>query len=436
MAMWMWTWERYEDPANTPGNQIETVRDRAVASVIPVSVDIPVPPHGSTLTEERYVFARVDDPLVNKFPGDWKISSPGSTTMQTNGATTAQFGGYNEDSAWRAPLADPNSYWMPQIDSLLYAGETPKIPRSARLPGIGYLQYLRTGIIPDDEQSVPYGAQKGTPFRLLSYAPSTEAANQRTTRPGSQPYPDWALLDLLYVPSTLTPHGGPYGSGTNLVYYGTFGGATAGRINPNGSVIYTTNVDSPQSGVSRTLPMQAVLNGLKVNEEASGAGTNIIWTNGTTVDAAKATTIAQAIEAFVRTNGPLRMPAEICNVPEVADLRPAVNQTRNDLVRQVVGNLTTQGNVFSVWTAGQAILKNQKNTGYGAFEPGDTVLAEVRLRFVVERYLDPGADGVYGNTSGVGPDGILGTYDDPVNAANHPFQPRYLYRVIASEEIR
>ena len=134
------------------------------------------------------------------------------------------------------------------------------------------------------------------------------------------------------------------------------------------------------------------------------------------------------------------MPAEICNVPEIADRRPGptINPTRNDLVRQIVGNLTTQANVFSVWTAGQTIQKNKKNANYGEFESGDTVLAEVRLHFLVERYLDPGADGIYGNggSGGAGPDGTVGTYDDPVDSINHPAQPRYLYRVVSSEEIR
>ena len=130
------------------------------------------------------------------------------------------------------------------------------------------------------------------------------------------------------------------------------------------------------------------------------------------------------------------MPAEICNVPEIADLRATNNPTRNDLVRQVVGALTTQGNVFSVWTVGQAVNKKPANTDYGQFEPGDNVLAEVRMRFIVERYLDPGADNVYGNTVDDGTDNVVGTYDDPMDPSNHPSQPRYLYRVLASEEIR
>ncbi len=133
---------------------------------------------------------------------------------------------------------------------------------------------------------------------------------------------------------------------------------------------------------------------------------------------------------------------EICNIQDIANLRAPNSPTRNDLVRQVVGSLTTQGNVFSVWTVGQVIQKKQVNTLYGEFESGDNVRAEVRLRFVVERYLDPGADGVYGNSANPGTDTVVGSLDDPgirENATydiNHPSQPRYLYRVISSEEIR
>jgi hypothetical protein len=170
-----------------------------------------------------------------------------------------------------------------------------------------------------------------------------------------------------------------------------------------------------------------------VNQTLTGTGTNAQFTNGALVPA---DSIARAIENFVRTNGPLKMPAEICNVPEIAALRATNNLTRNDLVRQIVGALTTQDNVFSVWTVGQAIQKKPSNPQYGEFEAGDNILAEVRLHFVVERYLDPGADGIYGNNGDDGPDNVVGTYDDPMEANNHPFEPRYLYRVVASEEIR
>ncbi len=245
----------------------------------------------------------------------------------------------------------------------------------------------------------------------MSYAPSTEASStdplvgQQTTRGGSQSYPDWAMLDLFYIPSTLAPFGSTYNprdgqpgtnaAVTNLLYYGTYGGATAGKINPNGAVIYTTNAECAAGQRFAHAAAASCVGRSEVNQTLTGSGTNVSFTNGTAVTA---TTIAQAIENYIRTNAPLRMPAEICNVPEIAALRAANNPTRNDLVRQVVGALTTQGNVFSVWTVGQAVKKKPANAQYGEFEAGDNVLAEVRLRFIVERYLDPGADNVYGNT--------------------------------------
>ena len=67
------------------------------------------------------------------------------------------------------PNLDPDSYWMPQADCALTQSESAPtlnlarqtlIFRSARMPNIGYLQYLRTGIIPDDEDSVPYISQQ------------------------------------------------------------------------------------------------------------------------------------------------------------------------------------------------------------------------------------------------------------------------------------
>jgi hypothetical protein len=438
--------DRWSDPTG-PGGPGINLRDRHIASVIPVNVSIPVPPNGQSEGNTRYVFARTKDPLVNKFPGDWKpphgvnvvSDTEPSTSMRLSTALPNKFSTYDETGInFRSELADPDSYWMPQADCALstkddLAGQT-LIPRSARMPNIGYLQYVRTGVIPDDETQ-PYEDQHGTPFRLLSFAPSTDTANQKTTLGTSAAYPDWALLDLLYVPSTLAPFGGSYHTSTNLSYYGTFGGATSGRINPNGSVIYTTNANVPQANVSRTLPMQAVFEGVKVDQRMTGTGTNAGWTGGTTVDAVE---LAKAVENYVRTseNKALRIPSEICNIPEIANLHAVNNPTRNDLVRQVVGSLTTQGNVFSVWTVGQVIQKKQANTDYGEFQAGDNVLAEVRLRFVVERYLDPGADGVFGNSASPGTDNVVGSYDDPRDDINHPFQPRYLYRVVRSEEIR
>ena len=294
--------------------------------MIPVSADIP-------LSGVRYVLAKVEDPLVNKFPGDWNVTvgmTPTALPPQTNAAVPSVY----PDTTFRGALTDPDSYWMPQADaglsnSINDVAKQTQIPRSARMPNIGFLQYLRTGIIPDDETILAYDPnptqeiQHGTPFRLLSFAPSYEPSSsdplvgQKTTRGGADPsqsYPDWALLDLLYIPSTLAPFGSKYNPATanpstnssavaNLLYYGTYGGATAGKINPNGAVIYTTNAEVARTNVSRTLPLEAVLNGVKVNQTIVGPDTSL------TVRPVPAATLAEAIENYVRTNGPLRMPA-------------------------------------------------------------------------------------------------------------------------------
>jgi hypothetical protein len=449
--------EDYQNPADYDLGSGEKIEDRVRKAVIPVSLSVAIPGPGGFLSNKGASYASVKDPLVNKFPADW-TANPNTppTGMNLSGAANSA----QEYTRSNSTLQDPDSYWMPQMDCPISRREDLKtctlIPRSARMPSIGYLQYLRTGIMPDHNlDTAPYEEQKGTPFRLLSYAPVGDPA-QKTE--GGQGYPDWALLDLLYVPSILAPYGCPYpysestqynsskndpgfekedANVTRLAKFGTYGGSTAGRINPNGVVAYTTSVDTPDPLIKRTLPLEAVFHGVKVGQKANASTQS--WTGGQEVNAE---TLAGAVETYIRANGPFRMPGEICNVPEINNEKSSVNATRNDLVRQTIGVLTTQSNVFSVWVAGQAIQKRKSNFNYGKVEGGDVVLSDVRLHLVVERYLDPGADGVYGNVKDPGPDGVVGTYDDPCDSPgaydakdNNPFEPKYLYRVISSEQV-
>ena len=58
----------------------ETLRERVMKSVIPVSLTVSVPAHGNSGVSgpvEEIVLAP-DDPLVNKFPGDWLPRAPGT----------------------------------------------------------------------------------------------------------------------------------------------------------------------------------------------------------------------------------------------------------------------------------------------------------------------------------------------------------------------
>jgi hypothetical protein len=505
-----------------------------LAAVIPMTAPgttntpIAVPPKGSVNVNSAWVYAKVYDPLVNKFPGDWNVtvsSGAPSTSMQYGTATTlitsftgsttlsdagnaSRYSSYAESSSTITSFSgaangwtDPDSYWLPTIDNdaaYNHPGtiDLPQIPRTSRFPSVGYLQYVRTGIIPDDE-SVAYSQQKGTPFRLLNFNQISDSS--QTIH--SVTYPDWAMLNLFYIPSSLLSYGSPYEafagtktvtqvptsdslnqdsvndpvlvtySNTNAIntmyLFGTYGGATSGRINPNGAVIYSTNTTTPTPGITRTVPLQALMQGLVINQTQGGTYTNNLTgpfpaefhvpklTAGTAVNGA---TIAGAIVSYLTNNPgnggaamPLRMPEEIANISTIAALVPAspdVNPTRNDLVRQIIGNLTTTSNTFSVWVEGQSIQKSRANlladagtpANFGLYQTGDQITGTVRYHFVVARELDMGVDGVYGNAVTTGPDGIVGTMDDTATVGStlpvNPTSPDYKYRVVYAEEIR
>jgi len=503
-------------------------------AVIPMAATVPVPStYGPAIDGPVYVYASVKqgDFLVNKYPGDWNISSgpPSSSIMNT--VTGLQPDGSNcsitkENGNTQGQMTgDPDAFWLPTIDNItglnyVYLSQqnsvpqpanlssitldSPQMPRTARFPSIGYLQYVRTGIIPDDETQ-PYAQQHGTPYRLLDFSPSYQWNSHSQTILNSS-YPDWAMLDLFFMPSSLLGYGSPYEqfagtrtitpntyaavtippttnnmnnpiitySNTNAIntmfQYGTYGGATSGRINPNGSVVYTTNVNIPTPGITRTVPLRALLHGLVYNQtQQSPYGTTVgnpdwLGTNDFHVPvlspgtAVIETAIAQDIANYLTTNqygntdpstgnigpAPLKIPAEICNMPTVAACASPVNATRNDLVRQIVGNLTTQSNTFSVWVAGQSIVKSKTNLAsdatsgnYGVYEPGDQITGSVRYHFIVERDFDSGTDSVYGNSTSPGGYGIVGTLDDVFDQAGiNPRSPDYFYRIIYAEEIR
>jgi hypothetical protein len=65
-------------------------------------------------------------------------------------------------------------------------------------------------------------------------------------------------------------------------------------------------------------------------------------------------------------------------------------------------------------------------------------MGESKLKVVVERVLNYGVDGVPGNAQAPGPDGIVGTPDDPVDPIYNPamtYPLPYKYRVVSVREI-
>ena len=86
------------------------------------------------------------------------------------------------------------------------------------------------------------------------------------------------------------------------------------------------------------------------------------------------------------------------------------------------------------------IRKKSGNAQYGDLEPGDIVIGKSRMRYVIERYLDPGTDEIYGNSINPGADGVINTPDDPTTGAAdaHPtmsYPLPYKYRIISISRV-
>lgn len=344
---------------------------------------------------------------------------------------------------------DPLSVWLPRLDN--------RIPKQARFPSVGALFSLRTGLFPDIAvDALPltrFQEKHGVPFRCLNFAPSTQSSQ---TTSGGTSYPDWALLDLFQVPFLpQKPYGTPSGlSATSQPYRRlTFGGATVGRININNPPVpYPFTLDP---GVNTTPPqrraLQALFYGLKPSNSYDGAGSPIYRT----LSATDASTLAGAVAAYQTSNGPFFMAGQIANVPEVANYLykgnanfPSGSISRNDVVRDTIGAITTRSNVYSVWVVAQTIKKSPNNTNYGTFESGDKVTAEVRRHYLVERFLETGVDGVPGNAVNPVTANTPNTYtvakpngdDATATAPNcHPsltYPLPYRWRVVAVENIQ
>ena len=302
-------------------------------------------------------------------------------------------------------------------------------------------------MIPDDE-TVPLTSQHGTPWRSISF---DSISGGQTTSRGR--YPDWAMLDLFAVPFlqqepyVVDTSGNPVSGTIPPIRALTFGGSTEGKININNpSVPYPFSQSF--SGVSQTpptrvLPMNALFYGLQPSNSYNPSTRDPIYT------AVDPSALTLAVQSYLSTNGPFMLPGELANVPAIANFTyrgvAAGAQSRNDLLKSVMGAICTQSNTYSIWIVAQTFKKAPGNTDYSKFEPGDKVTGEERKRIIVERYIDVGKDGVPGNASNktysgraaAGPDGIVGTPDDELDADYNPpmtYPLPYRWKVLSSED--
>lgn len=397
--------------ASSPAPQLDVVRKaRVLETVVPIDLSVQVPGNARLLIRNA-------DPLVSQFPKDWELikdPAPNDITMPNvtgNGASAYyKKGGVASLDPFFPPAGtvtkrptdrdgdnigfratgggDPLLMWLPNQDT--------RIPKQARFPSVGGLFALRTGLFPDKRvANLPYSEQHGVAFRGLNMSPSDQAS-QKTD--GGTSYPDWAMLDLFTVP--FLPQK-PYMDGQAEQPYRklTAGGATVGKININNpSIPYPFAEGSPNNDPPKRNSLQSLFFGLNPSSTYDVTG-NPIYDS---IDAAESRVLADAIAAYQKTSGPFFMAGQIANVPEVATflykgVKNPSSISRNDLVRDTVGAITTRSNVFSIWVVAQTVTKNRANSNYGIFENRDAVTSTVRRRYLVERYIETGKDFVPGN---------------------------------------
>ncbi len=191
---------------------------------------------------------------------------------------------------------------------------------------IGDLGYLATGV----------GSTTNAPWRSLRLQANSSTA---TNIP-----PDWALLDLFYAPVPIR-----FLPGINV---------TAGRVNLNALITDGTNASRAN-----------VLNALFTNA-VSDATLPTVLSNVMNVRLVASGNYGQA------TNGTNFVSAgQLAEVPELGDQ----GEAGEAILRKVVSLATVRGNVFSVYSVGQAIQ----------FVNGRVVVnGEKSVRVIVERAFD------------------------------------------------
>lgn len=496
------------------------------------------------LGQTRYVVAKLRDPLVGQLPGDWQVNhyntkaeAQAATTLgdvfrkDTDGASLENIswpynggdGNTNQfDTKWEREWVDMaadsgavnltagdhdntnNFIFRPYLEGDVQriqrvggSGRMVNLSRQLTFPSVGQLQYVRTGAMPDTrpdntEPKLGDADYAGMPFRCLNFGPAN-------TQGG---IPDWAMLDLFTVPNAIWTK-----PSSRFAYPGlavnqtnrpeliqlTYGGASTGKINLNGAVLWPWAEDD--TNFVRPMPLAAQFNGLRYNHngkvsrtyEKVSFGRSVVQVVTSTnswevLSAPQAYSLAEAIANYIRTHDPLAMPGQMCDIPAVSVLdgkplgaairmahpdtgesllpgghstpfygpginnpeSPVINRTRNDIVSQSVGNLTTQGNVFAVWVMGESIRKSPTTDPTQFVKGQDKVVATSRMKFIVERKLDPGVDGIYGNSAPgrAGLDGDVGTPDDRCDAGNavdalyHPPNPKFIYQVLQMQQVQ
>jgi hypothetical protein len=215
------------------------------------------------------------------------------------------------------------------------------------------------------------GAGAGIPWRTLRLQPNNYPGTTNSDGiyvPSGTVYPpDWAFMDLFTVPADVPPD--VTGKPSPKKIYSPHSTATGGRVN--------MNAKPEPFNLDRVDPLAAVFEG------ATFDATDLTKK----LSNASARTIAQAVYDRTLAGGTspgkqygyakgYDSPGEIVEIKGVADGGEASEQ----LVREIANLITSRGDVYSVYTLGQAM----KQTPAGQL----VVTGEQRQQSMIERYSD------------------------------------------------
>lgn len=308
------------------------------------NLNIQYPLDADTILEANMTSKSPGDPVTNQCFADWKTGS-GGNSFGTQGRPPAFAVG---------TVPDPSAFAQQDTDSagnLTDVGaQQPAVKGSAANPNGLIRSVGELGGIHSGGRGT---SASGFPCRTI----------RLQARSGNGVLPDWVLLDLFTapMPTTNSVDAGILRPADNTI---------GGRIGLNASTLPFTSAQ-----FNRKTPLKTLLRSVKsslTDAEADVLADNVI--NQTLATGPKTLGTAFGTTTFIDAKlYPMR--GEICEVKGIAD----DGEASEALARGLVGFLTTQSNVFSVFSVGQKIQQLPDGR--------INVLGESRTRTVLERNI-------------------------------------------------
>ena len=376
-SLWSWwgtAYVMYGASALSIGGKAYQVYDRTTNAWIPGNntntwIHCPVDPVATP--ENGITSVEVDDPRLNLSMNNWVARALGSgntfgavnsiSALNAPGNPTVPAGEPQQDTDAAGTTISTASLYMPPPAGKTFTLSSGVVDDNTlgMVLSAGELGYIHTGIESSsyvfntlNNTTVTGTIPKGVPWRTLRLQPN---------RDGTNVVPDWAFMDLFSAP-VFAPTGAEY-------VYSPGAKDTTGRAKTVGGRV-NLNCKPTFPDIDRTQPLAAVLQGSTYSS-----------TNTATLSPTQAATLAGNIYHGTLATGGKQYgyvdgydsPGEIVEIQGIADQ----GEASEELVRKIANLITTRGNVFSVYSIGQAL--KQTPTG------GLTVVGEQRLQAMIER---------------------------------------------------